>query len=49
MTLLRDDDAIGLRTPVPAMLRTVAELPWLRRRPPTPSPPDIAPQEATPR
>ncbi|MET8010111.1 lycopene cyclase family protein [Streptomyces sp. NPDC005271] len=44
-----EDIAIGLRTPVPAMLRTVAELPWLRRRPPTPSPPDIAPQEATPR
>ncbi|WP_330172288.1 lycopene cyclase family protein [Streptomyces sp. NBC_01498] len=29
-----EDVLIGLRTPVRPMLRTVAELPWLRRRPP---------------
>ncbi|MFC8823885.1 lycopene cyclase family protein [Streptomyces sp. NPDC057137] len=29
-----EDFAIGLRTPVGPMLRTVAELPWLPRRPP---------------
>ncbi|MBI0293469.1 lycopene cyclase [Streptomyces sp. PRKS01-29] len=34
-----EDVAIGLRTPVPAMLRTVAELPWLRRRPSPPTGP----------
>lgn len=31
-TRMREDFAIGLRTPVLPMLRTVAELPWLRRR-----------------
>ncbi|MGX2998362.1 lycopene cyclase family protein [Streptomyces sp. JNUCC 64] len=30
-----EDLTIGLRTPVPAMLRTALELPLLRRRPPT--------------
>ncbi|MEV5595235.1 lycopene cyclase family protein [Streptomyces sp. NPDC052496] len=33
-TRLREDLSIGLRTPVLPMLRTVAELPGLRRRPP---------------
>ncbi|MEU5610644.1 lycopene cyclase family protein [Streptomyces sparsogenes] len=32
-TRLTENLAIGLRTPVPAMLRTALELPWLRRRP----------------
>ncbi|OMI36394.1 lycopene cyclase [Streptomyces sparsogenes DSM 40356] len=32
-TRLAENLAIGLRTPVPAMLRTALELPWLRRRP----------------
>ncbi|WP_432009885.1 lycopene cyclase family protein [Streptomyces cucumeris] len=35
-TRAAEDFAIGLRTPVPAMLRTVAELPWLRRHTPAP-------------
>lgn len=47
-TRIGEDMTIGLRTPVPAMLRTVAELPWLRRSSPMPSPPDSARQEATP-
>lgn len=33
-TRLREDLSIGLHTPVRPMLRTVAELPRLRRRPP---------------
>ncbi|QKV96478.1 lycopene cyclase [Streptomyces sp. NA02950] len=36
-TRAAEDIAIGLCTPVPAMLRTVAELPWLRRRAPAPA------------
>ncbi|MFF4485507.1 lycopene cyclase family protein [Streptomyces sp. NPDC001544] len=34
-TRLSEDFAIGLRTPVPSMLRTAAELPLVPRRPPT--------------
>ncbi|MFI5806793.1 lycopene cyclase family protein [Streptomyces sp. NPDC051561] len=34
-TTCREDFALGLRTPVLPMLRTAAELPWLRRRPDT--------------
>ncbi|CAM5633823.1 Lycopene cyclase OS=Streptomyces fumanus OX=67302 GN=GCM10018772_18730 PE=4 SV=1 [Streptomyces fumanus] len=32
-TGLYEDLAVGVRVPVPPMLRTAAELPWLRRRP----------------
>ncbi|AEW99690.1 lycopene cyclase family protein [Streptantibioticus cattleyicolor] len=35
-TRLAEDIAVGLRTPVPPMLRTAVELPLLRRRPPAP-------------
>ncbi|MGW3440738.1 lycopene cyclase family protein [Streptomyces bacillaris] len=42
---LREDLAIGLRTPVVPMLRTVLELPF---RPRTEPPPPTAPEESTP-